>query len=266
MKKQTHVFFSLFFILLFFCAKLTAEPLNDLKEFLEIYEDEDIPAAEKIVWFSTEPAEISITWAEKYPFRKDLRSPSPSEEIVFSYDAKEACIDFGFQYQANQLDFATHFFYMPTFYNAFQAGIGLNYHIYRYFKEFTESDFIGSFRFRWIRGPVFSFDLAAGYLYKIAAIDAIREYTQRIYNFSYHFDLILKWKIASVFDFWGGLKLQDYFDYPLAISPLYKIGIDVRCNPNLIWGAECTLKYVDMFFSAVYLNEMSLRLFCKVAI
>ena len=39
--------FIIFFILLLFGTSLTAEPLDDLKDFIEIDEDEDIPPAKK---------------------------------------------------------------------------------------------------------------------------------------------------------------------------------------------------------------------------
>ena len=256
--------FIIFFILLLFGTSLTAEPLDDLKDFLEIDEDEDIPPAKKIVWFHTIEPEHSITWAQSIPLKKDLRANSPAEQMIFAYDAKEIRVDAGFQYQSNQFDFATHIFYMPTFYNTFQAGIGINYHLYRYFNEFSENDFIESLRFRWIRNPVFSFEVGAGYVYKIASIDAVKAYTKRIYNFSYHFDLLLNWKIKQVSNLWFILTLQDYFDYPLAISPFYKLGFDVKCGSDLILGTDFSLKFVDMFFSAVYLNQSVVRVFCKV--
>ncbi len=262
MTKRLFVFIIIF--ISFFTTILTAEPLDDLKDFLEIDEDADIPASKKIVWFHTVHPEHSITWAHSFPVKKDLRANTPAEQLIIAYDAKEIRIDAGLQYQANQVDFTTHFFYMPTFYNTFQAGIGLNYHAYRYIDEFYESDFIESLRFRWIRGPVFSLECGAGYLYKIASIDAVKSYSSRIYSFSYHFDLLLNWKIKQVFDLWCSLKLQDYFDYPLAISPFYKLGFDVKCGPNLILGADYSLKFVDMFFSAVYLNQSVARVFCKV--
>lgn len=266
MKKQAFVFFIVFLISAFFSVSLAAEPLDDIKEFLELDQEEDIPSSKKIVWFPETSGKLSITWALAAPFRKDLRSTSPAEQLIFSYDARELRIDAGLQYQANQFDFATHLYYMPTIHDFCQVGIGINYHYYRYFKEFSERDVIGTFRFRWIRGPVFSFELGAGYLYKVASIDAVREYTSNIYNFSYNFDLITSWQFTPAFDFWCGLKLQDYFDYPLALSPIYKLGMDFQCNPDITFGIDGSFKFIDMFFSAVYLNEAKLRLSLKVAI
>ena len=266
MKKQAFVFFVVFLISAFFSVSLAAEPLDDIKEFLELDQEEDIPSSKKIVWFPETSGKYSITWALAAPFRKDLRSTSPAEQLIFSYDARELRIDAGLQYQANQFDFATHLYYMPTIYDICQVGIGINYHYYRYFKEFSERDIIGTFRFRWIKGPVFSFELGAGYLYKVASIDAVREYTSNIYNFSYNFDLITSWQFSPAFDFWCGLKLQDYFDYPLALSPVYKLGMDFQCNPDISFGVDGSFKFIDMFFSAVYLNEAKLRLSLKVAI
>ena len=266
MKKQAFVFLVIILFSSLFCASLSAEPLDDIKEFLELDQEEDIKKKKKVVWFPEAQGQHTITWALAAPMRRDLRSTSPAEQLILSYDARELRFDAGLQYQANQYDFATHLYYMPTIHDICQVGIGINYHYYRYFNEFSERDVIGTLRFRWIKGPVFSFEVGAGYLYKVASIEAVREYTPNIYNFSYNFDFISSWQFTSSFDFWGGLKLQDYFDYPLALSPILKMGMDFKCNPNLTFGFDGSLKFIDMFFSAVYLNETKLRLLCKVAI
>ena len=219
-----------------------------------------------INWISPEKQELSAQWAVIFPSRRDLRNPAPSGEFITAADLGELRVDSGIKFQAEQLDFTERVFYMPTFFNTFQAGFGFNYHFYRYFKTFTENDFIISTRFRWVRGPVFSFEIAPGLLFKFASIDAIREFKPIIFNFSYHFSLICNWFLFNRANFWCGLNLQDYFDYPLAISPFYKFGFDFAANKNIIMGIDYTLKFVDMFYSAVYLNESLLRLSFKVVI
>lgn len=220
----------------------------------------------RITWLSDQKPVISGTWAYTAPFRRDLRTTSPAEEFIAALDMRELRADWGIKYQTSQLDIASHIFYMPTISNICQFGLGLNYHFYRYFGEFTENDFIVTLRFRWIKGPVFSFENGVGYLFKTATIDAIKEYKSRINNLSYNYDLICRWQFVPAFGLWCGLQLQDFFDYPLAISPIYKFGLDLKCNPTITLGSDLSLKYADMFFSAVYLNEAVLRFTCKVAI
>lgn len=248
MKKRKTSFFLFIFILSFFCSKLTAQ-------------------SNKIVnWFTPQTPELSAQWGGSYPFVKDLRKLSPSTDFRISADFHEVLVDAGIQFQSQQIDVTNRVFYMPTFFNSFQAGLGINYHFYRYFKTFTEADLILSTRFRWVKGPVFFCEVAPGLLFKFASIDAIKKDKPVIYNFSYSFDLLCRWQIFQPAAFWCGLNFQDYFDYPLAISPTIKFGFDYKINPDIVFGIDYSLKYIDMFYSAVYLNESLLRLSFKVVL
>ena len=263
-----------FFISLFFCffmsAKTTennSEPVDDVTA--EVTTDITIDSTSNsgaVNWFTKGMPVLSLQWGVSFPSKRDLRNPMPSEDLIAAADFRELRLNSGLKYQYDQLDFTNNIIYMPTFFNTFQTGLGLNWHFYRYFQTFTENDLIISARFRWIKGPVFSFENAIGGLFKFAAIDAIRQYKPCIFNFSYHFSLLCNWKLNQKSDVWCALNLQDYFDYPLAVSPFFKFGADYALKPEMRVGADVTLKYVDMFFSAVYLNECILRLTCKVVL
>ncbi len=209
---------------------------------------------------------MSAQFGYSFPFAKDLRMSSPAEDFIVAADFGDLEVDSGLQYQAEQLDITSRVFFMPTFFNAFQAGFGFNYHFYRYIKTFTENDLVLTTRFRWIKGPVFSCEVAPGLLFKFATIDAVKKYTPVIYNFSYHFELLCRWQIFQPAAVWCALNLQDYFDYPLAISPVIKVGTEYAARPDLIFGIDYSMKFIDMFYSAVYLNESALRLTLKVAL
>jgi len=227
----------------------------------------DLSAKEKTVnWFTFDKPELSAQWGTSIPFSRDLRNPSPSEDLIFAADMRELRMDAGVKYQYNQFDFATHAYYMPTFHNAFQTGLGAAYHFYRYKGVFSENDITLTGRFRWIKGPVFSFENGVGYLFKFASIDAIREHKSYIFNRTYQFDIMCKWQLSQMTDIWCAIKLQDFFDYPLAISPFIKLGFDYAVAPGVLLGTDLTLKYIDMFFSAVYLNECILRFSFKVVL
>ena len=103
MKKQAFVFLVIILISSLFCASLSAEPLDGIKEFLELDQEEDIPSSKKVVWFPEAQGQHTITWALAAPMRRDLRSTSPAEQLILSYDARELRFDAGLQYQANQV-------------------------------------------------------------------------------------------------------------------------------------------------------------------
>jgi hypothetical protein len=239
--------FLVFLISSFFCFSLYARESN-------------------IRWFTPGAPDLSAQWGYSLPFRGDLRNPAPSEDFILAADYGELRLKSGIKYQCNQLDLTNTFIYMPTFFDVFQAGVGINWHFYRYVKEFTENDLTFTGRFRWIRGPVFSFENSLGFLFKFASIDAIRQNQPCIFNFSYQHELLLNWHIFNRADLWFALNLQDYFDYPLAISPFYKFGFDFEAVPGIVLGMDYTMKFVDMFYSAVYMNESILRFTFKVEI
>ena len=219
-----------------------------------------------INWFTKDVPSINAEWGYSFLTRRDLRNQTPAEDFSLGFDFKELRYDTGIKYQADQLDFTNRIIYMPTLNNAFQAGCGFVWHFYRYFDEFTENDLVFNARFRWIKGPVFTFENSAGVLFKFAAIDAIQEKAPVIFNFTYTWELLCNWHLFNRTDFWCALNLHEFYDYPLAISPFLKFGFDFEAAPDIFLGVDYTLKFVDMFFSAVYLNESLLRFTFKVAI
>lgn len=220
----------------------------------------------KINFFTDGKPELNAQWGLSFPARRDLRNPSPSEDFIFAADFNELRLDSGIKYQYSQIDFTNRVIYMPTFFNSFQAGLGTTWHYYRYIKEFSENDLIMTARFRWKKGPVFSLENAFGFLFKFTSIDAIKEYESVIYNFSYQQELLCNWHLFNTANLWIALNLQDYFDYPLAISPFFKFGFNYETKQNTVLGLDFIMKFVDMFFSAVYLNEAILRFSFKVVL
>lgn len=219
-----------------------------------------------INWFTKGSPTLNAEWGYSLPMRRDLRNPVPAEDFTVGVDFRELRLFSGVKYQGNQFDLTNRVIYMPTLNNAFQAGCGFTWHFYRYFEEFTENDLIFNVRFRWFKGPVFSFENAAGFLFKFAAIDAIRDFKPVIFNFSYNWELLCNWHLFNRTDLWTALNLQDFYDYPLAISPIYKLGFGYYVTPEAIFGIDFTMKFVDMFFSAVYMNESIIRLTFKVVL
>ena len=247
--------FCLFFITSIFSISLSAKP------FYERNTDEE----ESVSWFTMDPV-ISAEWALSLPARRDLKTPMPAEEFTVAADFRELRLDTGIRYQADQFDLTSRAIYMPTFFNSFQAGFGFNWHFNRYIHKFTENDLMVTPRFRCHIGPVFSFENAAGFLFKFTSIDAVRNYRPLLFNLSYHYELLCNWHFLQTSDIWFSITLQDYFDYPMAISPFLKLGYTLEATPGIILGIDCTFKFIDMFYSAVYLNEGILRFSFKVAI
>ena len=108
MKNRTF-FFSAFFSAIFFFTFFSA-PLY---------------AGDSVDWLPEGKPKISAQWGTAIPFKRDLRNPSPAEEFIAGADWREFRYDTGIKYQCNQFDLTTRYFYMPTFFDAFQTGFGL---------------------------------------------------------------------------------------------------------------------------------------------
>ena len=262
MKAGKYRLLTFLFISFFLAFSVNAQTVSDQEE----YQNQEENQKKCVNWFTPDNPVIGLQFGSAFPLAKDLRNPYPSADVIFTADFKELYLDAGIKFEFNQYDFSSHVYYMPTFNNSFQLGAGVGYHVYRYHDYFTEHDLSSLLCFRWIKGPVFSLEHNLGFLFKYTAIDAIQRYFPVVFNLTYQFELTGKWKFAPQSDFWCGVKLQDFFDYPLAISPFWKMGVDFALTPDFILGTDLTLKYIDMFFSAVYLNECVLRFTFKVVL
>lgn len=256
MKEAFRDYFVIIIFAFFFCFSLNAKEASD-----EASENQSC-----ICWFSKDKHNFSIQAACALPLKGDVRNPAPAEELIFAADFDQLRFDSGLKLQSEQLDLTNRLFYMPTFFNSFQTGLGINWHFYRYIDTFTENDLTLLLGFRWFKGPVFTFENAAGLLFKFTSIDAVKEYRPLFFNLSYQLEFLFNWYLLDCMNLWVNVKLQDYFDYPLALSPFAKFGFNIWASPELNLGFDFTLKFVDMFYSAVYLNENILRFTVKVVL
>ena len=215
--------------------------------------------SEAIHWFTPDKPEIQNTFVIPLSLKSDLQNETFGFENYNSFDFKELYLDCGLSLQKEKFNFTTGVYYMPLFFNTFRAGVGLNYHLYRYFDTFTENDIVPSIRFCWCRFDFFSMEFNSGYIIKIADIDAMREYKSSINDFSYFLEFSMKWQLSPVLELYCSAKTIDYFDYPLLGTPFFKAGVDYELTERIKLNADLTFKFVDMITSAVYLNECIFR-------
>lgn len=180
------------------------------------------------------------------------------ESIVRS-DFKELTMDAGCSLQGHRFDFTTSASYMPTFFNYIQAGLGINYHFYRYFQIFSENDFIISGDIKTCRNRIFDCEIGAGFALKYAVIDSIQKFVPGFLDYSLWLGFRADWKFTPNFDFYFSVKTTDYFDYPLLGTPFFKLGTNWRLLENFALNTELTIKMVDIITSAVYINECAFR-------
>lgn len=196
--------------------------------------------------------------------KRDLRSAPFILDSSFSADFKELYFDCGSALQNQKFDFTTNVYYMPTFYGKFRSGLGIGYHFYRYFNEFSENDILFSLRFCWCKTSFFNVDFSTGFLLKNTIIDAMVNYKSHLFTNSYFLDLRFDWNFTPKFNLWCSISSIDYFDYPLLGTPFFKSGVSYKILDDVGLDLSLSLKFVDMITSAVYLNECILKAGVKV--
>ncbi len=220
--------------------------------------------SETVHWFTNEKPEIEFSISPCFSFKRDLRNDTIFLETYTASDFKELFMDCGLSLQSEKFDFTTRVHYMPLFLECFQAGIGIDYHFYRFFGTFSENDLLLSLRFKWCRTDFFNLELDGGFLFKFTSIDLMHSYKSSLNTPSYFLELAMSWQFTPLFDFYCSVKSIDYFDYPLLGTPFFKAGFDYQFAENLKLNADLTLKFVDMITSAVYLSECIFRTGVKV--
>ncbi len=215
--------------------------------------------SETIKFFTPERPELTTSASLAVALKKDFRSSPLRFEQTISADFKELFTDCGYSIQAKKFDFVTHVNYMPTFFKSFRAGIGFNYHFYRYFDTFTENDLIFTTRFKWCRTDFFNMEVAAGIMMKFAMIDSIRQYRPVIDNYCLTFEYLCSWNLTPQWTVYASLASFDYFDYPLFGTPFFKGGATYHIKDNLAINASLSFKFIDMVVSTAYLSQCILK-------
>lgn len=220
--------------------------------------------SETVHWFTPGKPELEFSVSPCISFKRDLRNDVMFIESYASADFKELFLDSGLSLQSEKFDFTTRAHYMPLFLDIFRAGIGVDYHFYRYFGVFSENDLLLSLRLKWCRTDFFNLEFDGGFLFKFTSIDLMSSYKSSLNTPSYFLEVSMNWQFTPLFDFYCSVKSIDYFDYPLLGTPFFKVGCDYQFAENLKLNADLTLKFVDMITSAVYLSECIFRTGVKV--
>ena len=215
--------------------------------------------SQSIKFFTPAKPEFTTSAALAAALKKDFRSSPVRFEQTLSADFKELFTDCGYSIQAKKFDFVTHVNYMPTFFQCFRAGLGVNYHFYRYFDTFTENDLIFTTRFKWCRTDFFNMEVAAGIMMKFAMIDSIRQYKPVIDNYCFAFEYLCSWNLTPEWTVYASLASLDYFDYPLFGTPFFKGGVSYHINDNFTVDGSLAFKFIDMIVSTSYLSQSILK-------
>ncbi len=214
--------------------------------------------------FNTSRPSVYTEVTVPFAFKRDLKVDYLGIENRTFVDFKELAFDAGLSLQNKRFDFSTNVKYMPLFFDCLQTGIGVGYHLYRYFGVFSDHDLLLSARLKWCRTELFNWEFDGGIIMKFSDIDSMRAYRSFIFMYSYFLELAFSWQLTPKLNVYGTLKSIDYFDCLMLGTPFAKTGFDYEFDKNLRFNMDITFKFVDMITSAVYLSECVLRTGIKV--
>lgn len=217
-----------------------------------------------VVLFTPEKPEITASFELAGALKQDMRSAPVRFDQNISVDLKELRFDSGIAFQDSRFDFTNKIDYIPLFINRFRLGFGITYHFYRYYNVFSENDFLFATRFRWCSTDFFTMDLALGMQMKIASIDSITAYKGFITNICFFLDYTARWNFTEKFTGYAALSTVDFYDYPLFGTIFFKGGISYKIRKNFGLDASLSFKFIDMYISAVSLNQCILQAGVKV--
>ena len=140
---------------------------------------------QKVNFFTKGKADMTLSGGLSLFLKSDLHNGPFTFDTSFSADCKELYFDCGSSFQPHGCDFTGNVFYMPTFFDKFRAGLGFGYHYNRYYNEFSENDFLPSFRICWCQSSFFNVNFALGVILKNAIIDEVNDYQLEIFKWSF---------------------------------------------------------------------------------
>lgn len=211
--------------------------------------------SQTIKFFTPQKPDFTTTASLAVALKQDFRSSPLRFEQTIAADFKELFVDCGYSIQTSKFDFVNHINYMPLFFNCFKAGVGFNYHFYRYFDTFTENDLIFTTRFKWCRTNFFNMEVAGGFMMKYALIDSIRKYKPIIANYCFTFEYLCKWNLTPEWNIYASFASLDYFDYPLFGTPFFKGGVCYHIKDNFAIDGSLAFKCIDMVIGTANLSQ-----------
>lgn len=199
-----------------------------------------------------------------YPIQPSLKNESLSLSSIVYLDFSSIDVNGGFRFSPYSTDSVFNFLVTPLKLNIFELGAGCGYHFYDYFTSFVEHDIILNSHVAFLKDNIFRLQLNMGSFFK-ATFFKNKIITNNLWTPTIFLSLSFVWNINEHFRFFISASSIDYFDYSVIGTPFFKSGVDLIFSDKLSFGADYTMKFIDMIAVAENISEMLLSIYARVS-
>ncbi len=194
----------------------------------------------------------------------DFAPMTSSVDISVDLNMNEIKANIGSLMQPSQVDFSTEIIYWPTFFNCFNAGVGMIFHKMDYSKLFSEYDFLTGFYLSYHTKN--KFDCMANFLYhgKAAKIEAIEDDVSLLKNSSIAFKTEVNFRPIKPLNLNLSISSYSQFRYMLFLAPDFSFSADYKFFDTFSIGSELEIQYIDLFTLSSNLNSIDLRFYGRL--
>ena len=228
----------------------------------------DTNNTKKVKWFtpkiqhtiSTSLHLNTNTGFHPYPDSEHLFIPSYS--LSYFFEMTELYAKTGIHFSAKTFDLTTRAVYGPTFWNCFNVGLGLTYHLLSHSKEFVEQDILVGTFFKYSRGA-FTLTTDVNYLFKWTNVYEVYEKIPSLKQHSLALSSTWSWFIIDHLSFYFNMGSYFPYRYMLFWSPSFMTGLQWKFNNGCIIGMDFSLQLIDVLSLTAYLDSAEIRVFTR---
>lgn len=139
-------------------------------------------------------------------------------------------------------------------------GCGGLYHFQRYKDISSEHDYMFTTNFRYHSNSGFTISFWGGYSGKSTRIDELAEYVPLIHDHYPAAGMVIDKIFSNGFEIYFRHATHDFYRYPVFCSPSYTIGGAINLDSGLRFGGEASLRIIDGYTTAPYVDSLILRM------
>lgn len=220
--------------------------------------------SDKVNFFTAEMPSFYVRQDMQFNLWSDSKERGIGFSTITGFDMKELSANIGASFNNGNCNFTTRVIYWPTFFDQFNLGLGVTYHLLEYSNTFYEHDFFCNVHFKWDPFSWMSCYFNGGYFYKLSILS---NFGQKLDNNSMNISSGVlfypneRWTLALEF------TSSDYFNYPLFFTAMFNTWAEFVVIPQRFsTGLEINTRFYDFFVNSQDLSHLSLNVFMRYKI
>ena len=219
---------------------------------------------DKINFFTAEIPEFYVRQDLQFNLWQDSKDRAIGFSTMTGFDMNELSASIGASFNNSNCNFTTKVIYWPTFFERFNFGLGITYHLLEFSNIFYENDFIADINFKMKLASWLSFYLNCGYFYKLSILSNFGECLENN-SLNVNSGILIypndRWTLAFEF------TSSNYFNYPLFFTAMFNTWAEFVVIPERFsTGVGVNTRFYDFFVNSQDLSHLSLNIFMRYKI